>query len=378
MTTESPQFQRIRSARAGLLLTHPFFGVLSLKVDIRETREIPTAGVTTAYLLFNPDYVDTLSSGELKGLIAHEVMHLALGHHARVGNRNHKLFNIAADFAENQMLVDDSMILPPGALIDPQYKGLNAEQIYERLRDECKNNGFDPENPDSMKGQGWGEFEAAGHADSAEANEAARQWAENAAEAYRAAKAAGKLPANLAREITEILKPRADWRSILRRFMTDQMKRETTWSTPNKRFYPRAYIPGVRRDATMGPIAIGVDTSGSISGEMLNKFAAEITSIVNDVSPSAVHVVYCDAQVNAVESFEPGDDVVLRPNGGGGTMFTPVFERIAKEEWSPACCVYLTDLCCSDFPPEQSFPTLWATYGAGDAVAPMGETVRVE
>lgn len=371
--SESPQIARVRQARASLLLTHPFFGVLALKVDIRETNAIPTAGVTDTALIFNPGFVDTLSSGELKGLIAHEVMHLALGHHAREGCRNHTLWNLSCDHALNPVLIDDGFILPAGACINPAFKGLTAEAIYEKLREQCKQAGIDPE------AQGWGEFTSAGPAGSAEANEAARQWMENAAEAMRAAKSAGKLPANISREITEALRPRADWRAILRRFMTDQVKRETTWSTPNKRFYPGIYVPGTRRAETMGPIVIGVDTSGSISGDVLNRFAAEVSAIVADVEPSAVHVVYCDAQVNGVESFEPGDDVKLRPHGGGGTDFRPVFDWATSKTDGVAAIIYLTDG-CGTFPDSApDTPVLWAsTTPPGGVSYPWGEIVYLK
>lgn len=392
MREESPQLQRVRDARSSLLMTHPFFGVLSLKLDIYEPEnEIEaaminnTAGVDIVNnrMAFNPAFVDTLSNAELKGLIAHEVMHPALGHHARMGSRNPKLWNLACDLAMNPVLLDDGFTLPPGGAIIAKFKGMTAEAIYEKLRDMIgepqggNGNGEGNGNGNGPQSQDWGEFNSPGPEGSSEANESAREWAENAAEALRAASSAGKVPASLRREIEESLKPRADWKSLLRRFMTDQVRVVQTWSKPNKRFYPEIYLPGKTKDG-MGVLVIAVDTSGSIDGPTLSKFAAEITGIAADVEPACIHVVYCDAAVNHVESFEAGEDIILKAVGGGGTDFRPVFKQVEKEGWVPACLIYLTDL-MGTFPEKlPAYPVLWASYGAGGAVAPLGETVSID
>lgn len=369
MSAESPSMARVRNARGGLLLTHPFFGVLSLKIALRESSDVPTAGVTSKELVFNPAFVDGLSNHELRGLIAHEVMHLGLCHHARQGTRDHQLWNIAADFAINPVLIDDGFILPKGALLDSAFKGMSAEAIYDKLRDSAK--------PITADGSGaTGTFDSAGPEGSAEAGESAREWQEYAQEALRAASSAGKLPQHLRRVITESLAGKADWRALLRRFMTDQVRVRSTWSKRNKRF-PDIYMPGRQRDG-MGALVVGVDTSGSVSPEVLARFGAEISAIAADVEPSVIHVVYCDADVNHVESFEHGEEIKLEPHGGGGTDFRPVFEYVANEGLRPECLIYLTDM-CGRFPDvEPEYPVLWAAYGAGGIVAPMGETVVID
>ena len=381
---ESAQLQKVREARAGLLRTHPFFGVLALKLAIREAKtpqEIAaikgTAGVTPQWLMFNPEFIDGLTNAELKGLMAHEVMHLALCHHTREGKRDAQIFNIACDLAINPLLLDEGVTLPAGGLVMDKYKGMSAEAIYEDLMKNATRvsvSGSGSGNPDSQK---WGEFQAPGPDGSAAQQASAHEWAENAAEAMRAAKSAGKMPASIAREIEEALKPRADWKTILRRFMTDQVRVHQTWSKPNKRFFPAAYLPGKTKTG-MGPIVIGVDTSGSIDAHTLSVFAAEINSIAQDVEPARIHVVYCDAAVNLVETFEDGDPVRLKPVGGGGTDFRPVFERVAREDWMPVALVYLTDLMGAFPDSAPGYDVLWASYGAGDAVAPMGETVKID
>lgn len=374
---ESPTTTRIRDARGALLLTHPFFGVLSLKLTLEETTDIPTMAVSTKALKYNPAFVESLGNAELKGVIAHECMHLALLHHARQESRDAGMFNEAADYTINENLIADGFTLPKGALLDARFNGMSAEQIYQRLRDEEKPEQDGQGGKQPGKGAGaTGSFESAGPDGSADAAEAERDWQQNTNEAMRAASSAGKMPAGLRRTIEQALTPKADWRALLRRFMQDQIQTRSTWSKKNKRF-PDIFLPGKVNDG-MGVLVVAVDTSGSIDQPTLARFSAEVSAMACDLEPSAVHVVYCDTEVNNVDMFERGDTVKLAAHGGGGTRFTPVFEHVSNEGLNPVALVYLTDMQCGDWPGEQSYPVLWAAYGAAGVVAPMGETITVD
>ena len=84
-------------------------------------------------IVYNPAFVDQLKPAELEGTLAHEVLHCALGHQCRRGERDPELWNVAADFAINPILIGNGFALPAGALIDPAFKNLSAEEIYARL-----------------------------------------------------------------------------------------------------------------------------------------------------------------------------------------------------------------------------------------------------
>src|SRR4029077_17910888 len=68
------------------------------------------------------------------GLIAHEVMHCAAGHPMRLGGRDFEDFNIAADYAVNQIILKAGLELPDDRLYDAQFEGLSAEEIYPKVR----------------------------------------------------------------------------------------------------------------------------------------------------------------------------------------------------------------------------------------------------
>jgi predicted metal-dependent peptidase len=127
--------EKISKARAGLVLDMPFFGSLALRLDIQEDASCPTAATNGRIMFYNPNFIEKLPLEQVKGIICHEVMHCACAHHVRRQGRDAQKWNIAADYVVNQILEDCKISLPPGRLLDPAYKGMNADEIYNRLPD---------------------------------------------------------------------------------------------------------------------------------------------------------------------------------------------------------------------------------------------------
>lgn len=121
---------------------------------------------------------------------------------------------------------------------------------------------------------------------------------------------------------------------------------------------------------------IGVDTSGSIGSTELEQFAGEISAISDEAKPERIHIVYCDAAVQAVQEFGASEPIELKPKGGGGTDFRPVFEWVDRNGIQPACLIYLTDLCCDSYPEPPGYPVLWVTDSR--RIAPFGETLCID
>ena len=130
MRHETPASIRIQKARTTLLLDHPFFGSLLFRLKGREQRSISTMATDGVSLYYNPEFVDTLNSATLAGVLAHEVMHPALQHHLRRSGRDPRRWNEACDYAINPLLLDAGLSLPDGVLVDHRFRGMSAEQIY--------------------------------------------------------------------------------------------------------------------------------------------------------------------------------------------------------------------------------------------------------
>ena len=191
----------------------------------------------------------------------------------------------------------------------------------------------------------------------------------------RSAKACGLEPGNLDRALTESRESIQDWRSILRDFVAATTPSDYRWSPPNRRHVASGlYLPSVARNG-IGRIVVAVDTSGSIGSRELDQFAAEISAISDEAQPESIHVVYCDAAGQSVQQFGPAERIHLAPKGGGGTCFRPAFEWVERNDFEPACLIYLTDLCCHSYPEQPDYPVLWVTDSR--RIAPFGETIRI-
>ena len=348
---------KIAKARATLVLDNPFFGALALRMDTKEvgkdiTETMATDGIRVVY---NADYVDKLTLKQTVGVMAHEVLHIATEHHLRRKEREIQKWNVACDYAINDVLVQDKFELPDGALTG-WGKDEPAEEIYKKLQSPPpQSGGGGIGDVMDMPGSGPG-----GQATQAEKDQASAEMKIAIAQAAQTARACGKLSANMERLVGEVLEPQLDWKELLRQFIDRNAKNDYAWYPPNRKYvYMGIYLPSVRSE-TLGKIAVIVDTSGSISSQEINDFAGEISGILESHRGSA-KVIYCDAGVDSAEDFEFDDlPLKLNPTGGGGTDFRPGFEYIDEHMTEPPpCAVYLTDGWCNSYPEPPSYPVLW-------------------
>ena len=143
---------RVTRARTDLLLSNPFFGALLFRLKLRPAGSVPLMATDGVSLLYNAAASASLKHAELVFVLAHEVMHPALRHHTRRGARDPKLWNVAADYAINPLLVDAGLFPPEGILIEDRFRGMSAEQIYHLLAQQQKEDGSGK--PDSVSGRG--------------------------------------------------------------------------------------------------------------------------------------------------------------------------------------------------------------------------------
>lgn len=400
VTNEMPSSLRIQRARTALVLDHPFFGSLLFRLKDRPSTAVKTMATDGVSLLWNPAFVETLNAATLAGTLAHEVMHPALHHHLRRSGRDPKGWNVACDFAINPLLIDSGLKLPEGVLVDDRFRGMSAEQIYNLLEseeelpedsngDNQKNAGSDGPNASPPTGKstdplspetegGIGQVLDAPEAsdDSPRCEEQAREWDVAVNQATTVARQAGKVPAGLDRTLEGTAEAGVDWRELLRRSWSETTAADYSWMRPNRRHLWRGlYLPGVVKEG-VGEVVIAVDCSGSINGRQLRLFEAEVRSILDGQRPERVYVLYFDAVVQKVETYEVGQPVSLNPVGGGGTEFGPCFEWLDERGISPQTMVFLTDLYGSFPASAPPYPVLWASTGGRNT--PFGEVIHME
>jgi predicted metal-dependent peptidase len=393
---------RIQKARTTLLLDHPFFGSLLFRLGGGASNSIQTMATDGVSLFYNPAFVETLNAAELAGVLAHEVMHPALQHHTRRGDRDRKRWNMACDYAINPLLLDAGLTLPKDVLIEHRFRGMSAERIYNLIEEQgtapseksacgdpfdqggCVNQPSQPSqgeseiNPPITPG-GFGQVLDAPEPEGDDGEtvaEQAREWKIAVEQAENVAKLAGKLPAGVTRSIEQSEAAGVDWRELLRRAWSETIPSDYSWMPPNRRhIWAGLYLPGVRSEGT-GEIAIAVDCSGSVNARQLGLFEAEIRSILEGQRPSRVHVLYFDTEVHKADVYQAGQPITLTPIGGGGTNFAPCFTWLDERGIVPQTLVFLTDL-CGVFPGKApAYPVLWASTESRPA--PFGQVIPME
>jgi len=366
--------KRISKAKTALILEHPFIGSVALNMPMSIDNSVPTAATNGKRVLFNEEFCNGLSDEELKFLVAHECMHPMLEHNFRRGERDTYKWNQAADYVINKLLTDEGIGKMPeqGLLDDNIYKqgGGTSDGIFNLLPDtpqDGQGNGGQGQPLDSCEdGQG----------SPAEVSQQQAEWKVKVAQAAQSAKMMGKMSAGLERLVDEILKPKVDWRDVLQRFVVKCRSDQRSWARPNRRFLSQGlYLPSVSGES-LGEIAFAVDCSGSIGQDEINQFASEITTVWQDQRPTKVHVIYFDSEVSHYDEFGQDDEPVVKPHGGGGTAFSPVFNYMTEHGIEPVACIFLTDLCCDDFGDAPDYPVLWVS--THDDKAPFGEVVMME
>lgn len=403
---------RLQKARIGLILDAPFFGSLITRLDMIEDEKVPTFCTNGVNIRYSPKFLATLTDEEVKGVLAHEVAHCALGHLWRMDSRHPLKWNVATDYAINQLLDDYAQecrqrgqavpwTLPKGGLLDKSLGDKSSEEIYRLLPEvqeimlklpagggaSCGE--FEkPPSEGKGKGNGNGDKDGKGGGSGADGDEKGPAGAESGLEAdwqiatvqaATVAKMQGNCPASIQRLIDEIVNPKVPWREVLREFIRRRARDDYSFRKPNRRYLQQGVIlPGMYSER-MGPLVCAVDTSGSIDAHTLAEFQAEIQCALDECLPERVEVVVCDAAVHVVQTFEPGEKVRIDAKGGGGTDFRPVFEHIAKNhDEDPTALIYLTDLYGSFPASAPSYPVLWAALGHGNQKPPFGELVAIK
>lgn len=357
------------SARVVLLMKHPFFGNLATRLTLKNADSwLTTAATEGRNLFYNAKFVNALDQQELEFLVAHEVLHIVYDHIGRREERNPKLSNIAADFAVNGDLVKHNigrMITTVDCLYDKKYDGWCYEAIYDDLLENADEMTLDEYLDQLLDEHISGE-------PGAEMTEEQRQqirdeFREAVLSAARAESDPGRIPASVRQMIESITEPKIGWRELLPQTIQSAFKSDFTWLRPSRRsWHLDAVLPGSDREKHID-IAMFMDASGSCT-QMLPDFLAEVRGVMEQFQSFRVFLATFDTQVYNPQVFTPEnlhDITEYEVQGGGGTLFQPIWDFLKENEIAPERLVILTDLCPSDnsWRSEASYAdTLWIVH----------------
>ena len=368
-----------------------FFGSLMLFADIEKSKNLPTAATDGRKIFFNEEFLNSLSSPQQNALMLHEVLHMALLHVTRRQSRDPYIWNIAADIVVNDLIErNTSFSLPEGAITDNRFQDKSVEYIYEALLKSKKkynlvisdilqpsNSNSDESNNDSK--------DVMEPLSQEETDEIESFWKDtmeilkNSSE-HQLSNGKGSLPAGIEQEISTILEPEVDWRHALWKYVG---KTPADFDDLDRRFiYKGLYLESLLTEAV--EVSVCIDTSGSVSDELLKQFAGELKGILRSYPNVKCSLFFADT--NLAGPYEI-DRIEQMPKavGRGGTSFVPFFDYLKKhgEEnnllGNNKLSIYFTDG-YGDFPKQEpNNPTMWLVCkdGLETNQFPFGEVVRI-
>jgi len=380
-------------ARATVVLDHPFFASVLLRHPMEATKSIKTCCINgrTGRILYNPDFVQTLTVKQAVFLLCHELLHYVGMDSARVGNRDKKKWNHVADEWINDTLNKlgiGEMI--PGGVHRPGASESTREQLYDMLPEDEDGSGKDQpqgEGEGDQPGNGEGDQPGNGAGDDplggdveyedkmteAEQHEHEANVKLELAEAAQAAKMRGKLPGLLQKMVAGIIETKVPWYDVLERHMTERIKCDVSWAKPNRRYAPDFYLPVIDGVGAMGEIVVQVDISGSVSREEIAHYNGHLKRIIEQCHPTKVHVLYTDTEVQKHEEFDNPEEVQITYHSGGDTRMEAGFDYLAEKGIEPTVVITLTDGYDSYTNAPPGYPVLWCV--STDRVPPYGETI---
>lgn len=352
-------------ARIQMLINAPFFGNLATRLRFKDATEwLSTLATDGRYFYYNRHFVDAMTFEEVVFGMGHEVLHCVYDHmdKVRLGNRDRRLWNIANDYVINADLIEAKIgeqIKLVDICFDWKYRGKTSEEIYDDLFQKAVEEGrvinvdaFDDhlyreEGDDDGSGEGDANDGTKGPVRYTQAEkDQIKQEFQNAVIQSAKASGAGNLPGGVKRLIDKLLNPQLSWRELLPMQIQSVIKSDYTYMRPSRKGLDAGfYMPGMDREQTID-VAIAIDTSGSISNDMLVDFLSEVHGIMSQYNDFTIHLWCFDTSVHnpvKITADTANDLLTYEIGGGGGTDFDVNFEYMKENGIIPKKFIMFTD-----------------------------------
>lgn len=207
----------------------------------------------------------------------------------------------------------------------------------------------------------------------------------DAAKVAEASDTAGRIPAGVKRLIDEWTDSKMDWREYLNNVIQSLFKSDYTWMRQSRKSMSAGYyLPGMDND-DMVSVDIAIDTSGSMSDQMLKDILGEVRGIMEQFMDFKMRVWCFDTTTYKVHeyTYDTVDEIdEFELEGFGGTDFECNWEMMKREDIMPDQLIFCTDgYPCGGWGDEDYCETVFLIHGEGkkaSIVAPFGDTVYYE
>ena len=328
---------KLELAKSKLMLEHPYFGAVVTNLKIINNKNIPSVAKKGDILEVNSEYLEVLEVEEVCSILANASLHQALFHQQRGSNKIASVWNLASDYAINEILVKNGFKMPPLANYSSRFERLYAEQIYNIILSEVDLDKLQEPPPKEKLISDYELF----------LEQITNKFAKQ-----------DELPLSLDRLIDLKKESKISWRELLYRYITNYAKIDYSLMPPNKKhLYRGVALPSVNSKELK--IAIAIDTSASISKELLDTFLTEVEFILELIPNYEIELIECDYKIQNTTRLKPMEPLIVSAKGGGTTDFRPVFKYLEELNEDFKLLIYFSDA-QGVFPKnEPLFDTLW-------------------
>jgi len=181
---------------------------------------------------------------------------------------------------------------------------------------------------------------------------------------------AGDIPGHLVGAIEALKDPQVNWKSELKQYVGRKLGGKRKTYARRSRRHDTFGVPGKSNHASV-PLTLLVDTSGSVSDELIKQFFAEIESMS---AKFKITVVQFDHAIQAIDIYHRGDWRKIKIHGRGGTSFDIAINGIIEHSVVGRVNIILTDG-YAGFPEPPPFPVLWCINT--DVEPPWGRKIQL-
>ena len=403
---------------------YPLFGALLGSLQLCPDASLETMGVgmgsAKIELYYNPEFVCRISLPELAGVLHHEARHILYGH---VFSKPEDLPDENARIIAEEVTVNERLPepLPGRPILLEDYPDLPPDETtaerYARLAGKTggPQNGNPPSDSDSSNAGGGqendgrqratdpsGDDPSSGSPSAAPADDHSR-WNslrenENLAKAQIAAAANAALqsgrtlsaveqqlqemlsasfglnPGGAQSELTPSATPESvSWRRILRQFVARARAPAFSFTMPSRRMPDLlGIVPGKSRRNGRVRVLAAIDTSGSMTDDLLSAVARELTYLSKRAE---ITIVEFDAKIQRIYRYR---GMIKEVIGRGGTDFIPVLDPEFLDAQRPdVICIFTDgDGSAPDLAP--AYPLLWVLVPYGEPPVSWGTVARME
>lgn len=357
----------INSAIIQILKANPFYGHVVCQMPKIYTQSVPTLAVgrrkgdILISLYINPKYIEDVyerapskqaAFTHVMEVLKHEIFHTVF-RHLFIKKPNRKKLQLACELSANSYICRENLLdkgvfpkdykLQDCLGVEEYYNLLPNDESVEDPKGPGDGNGSDDrdENSDGSSSNhslldshdGWNNI-AGNKSDEIILKDILRKAKESAQRCNKW----GAVPGSIRDEIDKFISHEEQlisWQTALKDFIASSSENvlDYTNKRKSKRYGTR---PGTKKDDVLN-LAIGIDTSGSISSEDLKMFFSELYWISK--SGAKITVFECDMTIGKEYPFEDLD--LSKISGGGGTDLEPVIKEASKRKFD--ALIYFTD-----------------------------------